>query len=170
MILQQERFTLDRLVRLGAIAAVVLGLIWLLGYLADVMIPFAVAMLLAYLINPLVNLVQRKVTSRAGAVALSLLAITVAGLGVLVAVLPLVLREISHLGRLVSQLLSNSTLAAKAAERLPPDLWAAIRDYIARPEVQGLLTADNVYKATEKVSSSVLPGVWGIISGAASGL
>ena len=51
--------------RIGVIAELLWGLIWLLGYLSDVLI--AVALLLAYLINPLVILVQKKVPNRVAA-------------------------------------------------------------------------------------------------------
>jgi predicted PurR-regulated permease PerM len=76
--------------------------------------------------------------------------------------------EIAYMGRLVSDLVSNSDLAARAAERLPPDLWQAIRDYAEREEVQAFFQADNFWKFAEAVTNRVLPGVWGIITGTAS--
>jgi predicted PurR-regulated permease PerM len=36
------------------------AVLWLMNYLSDVLIPFASAFLLAYLLNPLVNLLQKK--------------------------------------------------------------------------------------------------------------
>ena len=75
MILNNKPYTLDRIVRIGIAAGLLWGLIWLLGYLSEVLIPFAVALLLAYLINPLVLLVQRKVPNRIFAVFISLFAI-----------------------------------------------------------------------------------------------
>jgi predicted PurR-regulated permease PerM len=57
---EQRPYTLDRVVRIGIAAGLLWGLVWLLGYLSDVLIPFAVALLLAYLINPLVILIQKK--------------------------------------------------------------------------------------------------------------
>jgi hypothetical protein len=55
----------------------VAGVIWLAGYLSDVLIPFAVALLLAYLTNPLVSLIQKKISNRVAAVFISLLLIIV---------------------------------------------------------------------------------------------
>jgi predicted PurR-regulated permease PerM len=49
----------------------------LAGYLSDVLIPFAVALLLAYLTNPLVSLIQKKFSNRVAAVFISLLLIIV---------------------------------------------------------------------------------------------
>lgn len=53
-------YTLDRIVRILITAGIIAGMIWLTGYLSDVLIPFAVALLLAYLTNPLIVLVQKK--------------------------------------------------------------------------------------------------------------
>ena len=64
-----------------------------------------------------------------------------AALGMIV--VPLVGREIAHMGRLISELLSNSKLAAEAAKRLPPDIWQALRDYFALPEVQDFFRTDS---------------------------
>jgi len=50
----------------------VVGGVWLLAYLSDVLVPFAVAVLLAYLLNPIVNAFERKTGRRGVAVALTL--------------------------------------------------------------------------------------------------
>ena len=57
---EQKPFTFDRVVRILLSVGILAGLIWLTGYLSDVLIPFAVALLLAYLTNPLVSLIQKK--------------------------------------------------------------------------------------------------------------
>ena len=38
-------YTFDKVIRMGITLAVLWGLIWLLGYLSDVLIPFALAFL-----------------------------------------------------------------------------------------------------------------------------
>jgi len=53
-------YTFDRVVRILISLCILAGLIWLAGYLSDILIPFAVALLMAYLTNPLVSLVQKK--------------------------------------------------------------------------------------------------------------
>jgi predicted PurR-regulated permease PerM len=44
----QKPYTLDRIVRILISAGILAGVIWLAGYLSDVLIPFAVAVLLVY--------------------------------------------------------------------------------------------------------------------------
>jgi len=46
--LDNKPYTFDRVVRINITAGLLCGLIWLSGYLGDVLIPFAVALLPAY--------------------------------------------------------------------------------------------------------------------------
>jgi predicted PurR-regulated permease PerM len=139
-----------------------------MGYLSDVLIPFAVAMLLAYLINPLVSLVQRLVPQRVLAVFISLIGlILVAGLAAWL-IIPLMVGEVSQMGRILSQVVTSSDLSEQAVKRLPPDLWQTLKDYAGRKEIQDLFKADSFWKIAEVVARKILPGVWGLISGTAS--
>ena len=101
---ERHPYTFDRVVRILITAGVLFALIWLLHYLSDVLIPFAVAFLLAYLMNPLVLRIQRKVRNCMVSVFVSLS--LVIGLAVLIGLLivPAVAREISDMGR---SILSN---------------------------------------------------------------
>jgi len=161
-------YTLDRIVRIVITVGLLGGLIWLLGYLSDVLIPFAVALLLAYLINPLVLLVQKKVENRVAAVFISLSAVMmgVALLGWLF--IPVITKEIAHMGKILTAVVSNSDLAERAAKYLPPDLWQAVKDYAARKDVQDFFQTENFWSIAEGVTRKVLPGVWGVITGTAS--
>jgi predicted PurR-regulated permease PerM len=168
MITDKKPYTFDRVVRIGISAGLILALIWLLGHLSDVLIPFAVALLLAYLINPLILLIQRWIPNRVASVFIGLFAV----LGAIILLgwlfIPMIVNEISHMGQLLTELVNNTDLAERAAERLPPNLWQALKDYAAREEVQDFFSADNFWKLVETVVSRILPGVWGIIAGTAS--
>jgi len=144
------------------------GLVWLLGYLSDVLIPFSVALLLAYLITPLVVLVQKQVKNRTAAVFISL--ILIAGLAVFLGVLiiPMMVGEIAQMGRVLSEVANNSALAERATKFLPPDLWQALKDYAANKEVQDFFRTDSFWKIVKVVAQKVMPGVWGLITGTAS--
>jgi len=167
--LQDSRpYTFDRVVRIGITAGLILGLVWLMGHLSDVLIPFAVALLLAYLINPLVILVQRKVPNRVVSVFISLVAVTCSVVLFAWLITPVIVSEIAHMGRLLTDMVNNTELAERAAASLPPDLWQAVKEYAAREEVQEFFSADNFWKLTETVASKVLPGLWGLITGTAS--
>ena len=95
----QKSYTFDRVVRILLSVGILVGMIWLAGYLSDVLIPFAVALLMAYLTNPLVNLIQKKISNRAASVFISLSVIIV--LAVLLGwfVIPRIAAEIVHMGQ-----------------------------------------------------------------------
>ncbi len=161
-------FTLDRVVRLGITAGLIWGLVWLLGILSDVLIPFAVALLLAYMINPLVLRVKKKIRNHTASVFIALLIVLVALVILGWLIVPPVIDEIAHMGQFLSAMVSNTDLAERAAEKLPPDLWQTMKDYAAREDVQAFFSADNFWKLVETVVNRVLPGVWGLIAGTAS--
>ncbi len=168
MFLDDKPYTFDRVVRLGIAAALAWGFVWLLGYLSDVLIPFAIALLLAYLINPLVLFIQRKIPRRTPAVFLALFLVTAMFALLLLAVAPVIGREMANTGRLLKGLVGNSELAAQAADRLPPDLWQFIKGVAAREEVQQFFRNDNLWKLAETATRKLLPGLWGLIAGTAS--
>ena len=94
-----QRYTFDRVVRLVISGALLVGLIALLRHLSDVLIPFVVAVVLAYLLNPLVEVYQRKVKRRGLAVALTLLTVGLAGVAVASALVPLMVSQVDRFTR-----------------------------------------------------------------------
>lgn len=168
MMLNNGPYTFDRVFRLAMAAALLTGLILLLGYLSDVLIPFVVALLLAYMIDPLVRLLERAVRKRALAVLLSLVLIVAFFFLLGWLVIPLLVGEAAHMGRLISDLVSNSGWAQKAAGKLPPDLWQALKDFLVRPEVREIFSGIGLGKMLDAAAQHLLPGVWGVVTGTAS--
>ena len=166
MINDQSPYTLDRLVRLALGAGVVWALVWLAGTLADVLVPFAAALLAAYLINPLVERLARLLRRRGPAVFAALALVGLAGMLLVLVVAPLVGAEVRHMGALLRELVQGSELAARAADRLPPDVWQAVRDLAARPEVQEMFLGGDPLALAQAVAAKVLPGVRGVLRGA----
>jgi predicted PurR-regulated permease PerM len=160
-------YTLDRVVRLALAAGLAWGTVLLLGYLSDVILPFAVALLLAYILHPLVTRVQQWVRSRALAVWLTLLGSSVVCVGLIWLLVPLIGHEMAHMGSLVSDLVNNSGFAQEAAQRLPPDIWLWIKEQLARPEVQSFFQTDNVLTLLRSLGQRLVPGLWNIITGTA---
>jgi predicted PurR-regulated permease PerM len=168
MLLDDKPYTLDRIFRLFFGAALLWAVVRLLGYLSDALIPFAVALLLAYLINPLVEAAQRVVRWRGMAVGLSLAALVAALAAVMMVVAPLVAAEVAHMSRLISELVGDSELARRAAQELPPNIWKGVQDLISRPEVRDIFAADDLYQMLQAAAKKVLPGVWKLVAGTAN--
>jgi len=168
MILDNRPFTFDRVIRLILAAGFIWALIWLLGLLSDVLIPFAVALLLAYMMNPLVLLIQKKIPNRTAAVFIGLLIVTCALAFILWLIIPLIINEVSHMGRVLSDLANNTEFTERARQMLPPDLVQALKDYAASDEIQEYFKAENFWSIVETAARKILPGVWGIATGMAS--
>ena len=91
----------------------VYGIYWLLTYLSDVLVPFAVAVLLAYLLNPLVTRVQRRITHRAAAVGVTLTGVIVICLLFLLALIPMVTNEMRNMASIVRKVSADSEISDK---------------------------------------------------------
>jgi predicted PurR-regulated permease PerM len=166
----QERntYTFDRVVRILFSAAVVFGLIWLARYLSDVLIPFAVAVLLAYLLNPLVLLVQKGIRNRSAAVLLSLTGAAFIALGLAVLIVPMITNEISHMGKIIGRIANDADLTGRAAKILPAGLWDSIQGQLAGEEVQRFFKSQDFWQMLLNAARKVLPGAWGIVAGTTS--
>ncbi len=166
--LGNKPFTFDRVVRLAIAAALIWGAVKLLGYLSEVLIPFAVALLLAYLMNPLVVRLQKKVKNRVAAVAVALAIVALAVGLVSVIVVPLIMDELAHMGQLLHGLVQDSALAQRVRQHLPPDLWEALKTYAAKEEVREFFASRSFWQTAGGVGEKVLPGLWGMMKGAFS--
>ena len=166
--LNNKTYTFDRVMRIGISAGLLWGLVWLMRYLSDVLIPFAVALLLAYLMNPLVVWIQEKIKNRTASVFLSLFLVFASLILLLWFISPMIVDEVKHMGKILTMVVNNSDFSERASEYLPSNLWQALQDLAAREEVQSIFKTANVWKIAEAALRKLLPGVWGLITGTAS--
>ena len=164
--LLEKPFTFDRVIRIAITVGITWGLLTLVAYLSDVLIPFAVALLLAYLINPLVSWIQRKIRidSRALAVMISLMIIIIMCTLFMIVMIPLILTELTHMKNLLSGAVNADQIKAQVFFYVPQDLWNYLTDFIEGEELYQLLNIQNV----KELSQQILPGVWGVFSGTIS--
>ncbi|EAY26706.1 AI-2E family transporter [Microscilla marina] len=161
-LISNKPFTIDRVIRTAIWVAVIWGFFKALQYLSDILIPFAIAALLAYLINPLVIFLQEKVRIRNRVISVLLSLIVVFGLltGLALILIPLVTKDISHMAEIVKGLAQDPQLDMKAQEYIPPSVWK---------EVNTLLNSDFFH--TDKFANmaidaakKVLPNVIGLFN------
>ncbi len=167
MINTAKPLTFDRVSRILITAGVIAAAVWLLGYLSDVLIPFAVAFLLAYLMNPLVSRIEKRVRHRTVSVFLALLLVTAAAAAAGSLVIPVMAEEIGQMGQLLSRLAKDAALAERAARYVPEDLWATIKDMAGSKDVQAIFQTESVWSLLEGAGRKLLPGVWGLVTGTA---
>lgn len=98
-------FTFDRFVRLLITIALLAGVIWLLGVLKNVLLPFCLAVLLAYIMEPFVEFNQRllRTRKRGIAVAVTLIDVTIIICTLFYFMTPLVESEIHELGAMIDR-------------------------------------------------------------------
>lgn len=164
--LTEKRYTFDRVVRLALAAGLLWAVVSLLDHLSDALIPFVIALVGAYLLAPLVDRVQRVIKRRGVAMAIVLFGTGLVFVCAAWFILPLAGREVAHMADVIRQFLSDSDLARNAAKRLPPDLWQWARDMLARPDIQEFLSSGSLLDVAKAAAAKLLPGVWGVLSGA----
>ncbi len=120
----QRPFTFDRVVRIVITIAFAAGAIWLITYLKSVLLPFLVAWLIAYILEPFVQYNKRllRVKSRWLPITMTLFECGLLLVAVGVFVLPSIIDEIHQVAILVSH------YADRSAE--VPFIPASLHDYL----------------------------------------
>jgi len=139
--------------QLLAITAVIVFLIWLL---APVLMPFALAAMLAYLGDPLADRLQRLGMGRTWAVSIVFTVISVVVVGVLLLLIPLIQRQFENLAEnlphYVEWVRTTALPWVQAKLRLDPDVFdtdrllATVREHIGSV---GSIAAKAVTKVTQ---------------------
>jgi predicted PurR-regulated permease PerM len=162
----KQPFTLDRLVRLVLGLAFLVGIFWLLRELSGALLPFAAAMLLAYLINPLVDRLQKLLKFRILAITVSFLLI----IGFFAGVSALVTPTIIHQGEEAAQLVSRYAQEHHWEDvTMPSWLEYEVRNAIDQMDLQSLADPATIQQAGGVVWDQ-LKGILSSSFGALSGL
>ena len=111
---ETPRYDFDRVFRLLLTVGTLIATVWLLSYLSDVLVPFAVAVLLAYLLNPIVNAFEHKTGRRGVAVGLTLAIFAIAFLVVVPLLASVIYAEVTD----VSEVFAKKEIKAKIVETI----------------------------------------------------
>lgn len=169
LLLDKKKYDFDRVFRLGVTIAAFAAMLWVLGFLSDVLMPFFVAFLLAYLINPWVEWVQKRfVPHRLGALAVTILGLVVLCALVFVVAAPIISGQMQETTRILRRVLVDQDISYKMQQIIPSALWDDIKVAIREANLQQVLQEQDVLKMIQPMLKRILPGVWGVFSGAAS--
>ena len=107
----ESKITLDKLVRWGGIALSVLIVYYLVKILSGVLLPFFIAWLLAYLLNPMVKFVQHKmrVRSRVVSIIITMIAVIAVIALVILLIIPPMIGQFQKLGEVAIKFLNSNT-------------------------------------------------------------
>jgi len=152
-----QKIDFDRFARfLLGLGGILAGL-WLLDYLSAVLLPFFIAWLVAYLLDPLIRFAQRWIRHRGLAVGSTLLFVLLITLTITVLVIPPLFRELIAFKDLLSGYVNSLTLP----DWLPGDLVQSGEAFLANYDFEALLEKEGI---GEQVLSILGMG-WSAISG-----
>ena len=153
-------FTFDRVIRLIIALLFFSGFIWLLDRLSNALLPFAVGLLLAYLMAPAVHWFQFRLRLKSRALSVSVVLLLLLGLfsGITAIFMPIAVNQTTELYQLVREFVSNSHW--NTAE-LPQIVQDRLRELFSNDQVMGLLDPKTLASAGPQVLSKV----WGVVAG-----
>ena len=98
-----KTYTLDRIIRIIIGLSIAIAILWLLNTLSNVLLPFFIGWLIAYLLYPTVKFFQYKckLKSRLLSIITTLLLVFVVGIGCAFLLIPSIVNEFSRMGVLV---------------------------------------------------------------------
>ena len=155
---QRKNITFDQVIRSVIAIIVVAVLVWLINYLKNVLLPFCVACLIAYVLEPVVEYQQKKFhfKKRVVPVFLTLLETIIVVVGIGCIVIPLSIKEIDQLENLIKASSGHST------PFLPSDLQEYLRKYVDLNSIRQNFDPKQIVDAFSK-GTSVLTSTIGVV-------
>lgn len=144
-------YTFDRVVRILASLCVAAVIIWLINLCKDVLLPFCVACLIAYMLEPVVEFQQEKLKLKSRALPVFLTLLEVACLIGLVVYLflPPALDEIMSLEKIID----SPEARRVSTPLLPPDLQEYLHDLVSNERLSTLLSGTRIEALLNKGTS-----------------
>jgi predicted PurR-regulated permease PerM len=151
-------YTFDRVVRMIIGLAVLVFIFYLINRLSGALLPFLIAWLLAYLLQPIVRFfqVRLKFKSLLLSIICTLLLVIGGFVGLVWFLTPMVTNEISKL----SQLIVLYTKGLNVNTILPLAWQNEIRNYLSHLNIQSVLQDENIMSVVKKIA----PQLWNLIS------
>jgi predicted PurR-regulated permease PerM len=165
--LTDKPYTFDRTVRIIIALGIAVLAIWLLSYLSSVLIPFTSALVLTYMLNPMVKWFEKRIKYRIAAVALTLIIFLGSLCIAIILLVPVIASEVSNMSDMVSDFISTSELT-KQISGLPDKVSEIVYSYFSQDEIRDFFSQDNLQKWIQQITERLIPGVWDLVSGTAT--
>jgi len=154
-----KKITFDRFIRGFLIVLLVVGIVLLLRRLSGVLLPFFIAWLIAYMMNPLVNFFQYKCRFKYRILGIIAAFIVVAGVlwGAFMLIFPPMWAEIMKVKDMLIAYLQNDYNTGGFS--------AVVKDFLGEmfsvDKLKGVFTVDGLYNMLKES----MPQIWGFLSG-----
>lgn len=149
----EQPYTLDRVVRLVISTFAIAISLYLLYKLRGVLLPFFIAWLLAYMLNPLVRFFKRKLKLSQGLAVITTLFTCLSALILIGSVLvPLIQEEIWQINALISDYDILSTISRNG---IPIDIAGAIDRFVDFKAIRDSLSKENIIEVIDHLSPAL---------------
>jgi predicted PurR-regulated permease PerM len=154
-----KEFTVDRTIRLLIIGLIAWGVVELIDRLSAVLLPFVLALALAYLLDPIVSWIQRRVrNNRSAALFLTFLLILILH-GIFYAILiPSVIHEVERFQAIYEE----NKAGVFSGALIPEHLRLQLQEFFQSEEFQSYFTLESMGPMLQKA----LPDVWASVTSA----
>lgn len=161
-------WTLDRIFRFFLLLLLVGGLFVLLRHLSDVLVPFGVAFLLAYTLNPLVSRLQKRIPNRSVSVFLVLMTSAVLLIGIFYLLISPVRIQLLHAADLIRKAVTDPNFTHQISSLLPPALWEYLRNQLVESDWNQMVADQQLLQYATQALSRLAPKALSLVSGTLS--
>ena len=156
--MERKEITFDRFIRSVCVAAVIIAVLWLLGRLSSVLLPFFVAWLISYLLFPLVRFFQYRCHMKYRIVGILATFVVVGALltGAFMLIVPPIIDEGLRVKDLLVEYVSNDATMSN----IPSRVQDFIHQHFTAEEVKKLVTQEGFLDSLKEA----VPKVWDVIS------
>lgn len=162
---KRQPYTFDRVVRIFFTIASIGAILWLVNTLSSVLLPFCVACLIAYLLEPVVQFNRRifKIKRRVPAIALTLIETLLVIVAIGLLFIPTLLEESQQMAAMFKEYATSKA----NIQYLPEEVHTYIRKIIDFEQLSALLTDQNIDKLLS-LTKGVISGGFDLIMGLVS--
>lgn len=160
---RRQPYTFDRVVRMLMALALLLGAVWLINLLKGVLLPFCVAVLIAYMFEPFVQF-NRQLLHLRGRIVAIFVTLFEAAFFCCVAGYFLIPSVIGEMGRMAVILRNYAATEMSNIMYLPGEVHEFLRSRVDFNLISSYLTTEQIGKLAE----SALSAGWSIVSGGIS--
>lgn len=153
-----QPFTFDRVVRILFTVAVIVAAVWIISILSNVLLPFCVACLIAYMMEPWVQFNRRllRLRGRVAAIFVTLFEAVMVFSALCYFLIPMIVDEMGQM----ADILRAYAASSRPVAFLPEELQEFIRRQIDFRSLADMLTIEDLTSIFE----SILNAAWSIIS------
>ena len=161
-IAEVKKYDFDRVVRMVLTTLAVVAAVVVINYLSPVLLPFVVGFILAYMLNPFVEWVQRvtHIHNRMVAVLLALVLVIASWVLVGWLLIPYIAEEVTTM----TKMLAHYAKAEFKIPYIPPEVQEYVEKYLDVNQLSTLLTKEQWMK----VADQVVTGTWSFVGGTMS--